>query len=162
MQRGSLIIAILTIALGVIVVLASFGIFPVSDEGFAAPRWVVGLAGSAFLTAGVLLLLTLQRRADVHEITAEAPLKVFLRGGLTVVLLAIFAVLSHWIAFGSGGSNFANSAATPLPAFSSSAGGVVGRLVFMAGALLIDGLLVLGVIDLIRRVMHWRSTSPRE
>ena len=157
MQRGSLIIALLTIALGVVVMLASFGLFPVSDEGFTAPRWVVGLAGGAFLTAGFLLLLTLRKRADPLVLEQETHLKVFLRGGFTVILLVIFAVLSHWVAFGAGASRIVAQGRMPLLALSASANGVLGRLGFMVGALLIDGLLVLGVIDLVRRVMHWRS-----
>jgi hypothetical protein len=47
----------------------------------------------------------------------------------------------------------------PLPAISSSANGAVGRLGFAVGALLVDGLLIVGVIDLVRRVLYWRSTS---
>jgi hypothetical protein len=156
-QRGSLIIALLTILLGVVVVLASFGIFPVSEEGFSAPRWVVGLAGGAFLTAGVLLLLTLQARSDADLIAREPHLKVLMRGGFTVLLLVIFAVITHWVAFGAGGRDFAGESRMPLIALTSSANGVVGRLGFIAGALLVDGLLVLGVIDLVRRVLHWRS-----
>ncbi len=162
MQKSSLIIALLTIALGVIVVLASMGIFPIADEGFNAPRWIVGLAGAAFLIAGVLLLLTLQKRAEWDYMTQEPRAKVFLRGGFTVLLLAIFAVLSHWVAFGSGGRNFEMESRMPLLTLSSTANGVVGRLGFMAGALLIDGLLVVGVVDLIRRVLYWRSTSLDE
>lgn len=159
MRRGSLIIALITIALGVLIVLAAVGVFPVEDDSFSAPRWVVSLAGSAFLIAGVLLLLTLQRRAESGLIAQEKPLKVFMRGGFTVVLLTIFAVISHWVAFGSGGSSLVANNQMPLPAISSSANGVVGRLGFAVGALLVDGLLIVGVIDLVRRVLYWRSPS---
>jgi hypothetical protein len=159
LQRGSLIIALITIALGVVIVLAAVEVFPVGDESFSAPRWVVGLAGSAFLIAGVLLLLTLQKRAESGLIAQETPVKVFMRGGFTVVLLTIFAVISHWVAFGSGGQSLEASNQMPLPALSASANGVVGRLGFAAGALLVDGLLILGVVDLVRRVLYWRSTS---
>lgn len=162
MQRSSLIIALLTIALGVVIVLASVGIFPVEEEGFSAPRWIVGLAGAAFLIAGVLLLLTLQKRAESGLTSAEPRAKIFMRGSFTVLLLAIFAVLSHWVAFGSGGEVFEAENRMPLLAFSSGANGVFGRLGFMAGALLIDGLLVVGVLDLIQRVLHWRSSASEE
>lgn len=158
MQRSSLIIAVLTITLGVVILLASIGLFPVSEEGFSAPSWVVGLAGGAFLVAGVLLLLTLQKRANTDIMMREPRLKVLMRGGFTVLLLSIFAVLSHWVAFGSGGSIFEEGTSMPLPAISSSANGTIGRIGFVAGALLIDGLLVLGVVDLIQRVLSWRRS----
>lgn len=158
MQRGSLIIAVLTIALGVVVLLASLGVFPVSDEGFAAPRWVVGLAGGAFLTAGLLLLLTLQSRAEATSIAQEPHAKVLVRGVITVLLLVIFAVLLHWVAFGEGGRRFTARGNMPLFMLSSSASGVMGRLGLIAGAFLVDGLLVLGLVDLIRRIMQWRSS----
>jgi hypothetical protein len=161
-QRSSLIIAVLTIALGVVIMLASFGIFPVTEEGFSAPSWVVGLAGGAFLVAGVLLLLTLQKRAEAGIMIQEPRLKVLMRGSFTVLLLTIFAVLSHWVAFVSGVNNFEAGNQMPLPALSSSASGTVGRIGFVAGALLIDGLLVLGVIDLIQRVLYWRRSSDTE
>jgi hypothetical protein len=161
-QKSSLIIALLTIVLGVVIMLASFGLFPVEDESFTAPRWVVSLAGGAFLVSGVLLLLTLQRRAEFGLAVQEPAVKVFIRGGFTVLLLAIFAVLSHWVAFGSGGTTFDKENSMPLLAFSSSANGVVGRLGFISGALLIDGLLVLGVIDLVHRVLRWRSKPKHE
>jgi hypothetical protein len=80
-----------------------------------------------------------------------------MRGGFTVLLLVIFAVITHWVAFGAGGRDFAGESRMPLIALTSSANGVVGRLGFIAGALLVDGLLVLGVIDLVHRVLHWRS-----
>jgi hypothetical protein len=152
----------LTIALGVVILLASFGLIPVSDESFSAPGWVVSLAGGAFLVAGVLLLLTLQKRAEFGLEVEEPVVKVFMRGGFTVLLLAIFAVLSHWVAFGSGGTNLTTDNPMPLLAFSSSANGLVGRMGFIVGALLIDGLLVLGVIDLAQRVLRWRSRSKHE
>lgn len=159
MQRSSLIIALLTIALGVVIVLAALGFFPVSDESFSAPGWVVGLAGCAFLTAGLLLLLTLQKRAEAGVESKEPRLKVFMRGGFTVLLLTIFAVLSHWVAFGSGASNFQAGSQMPMLVGASTGGGTVSRLGFVAGALLVDGLLILGVVDLIRRVLYWRSIS---
>lgn len=162
MQRSSLIIALLTIALGIVIVLASLGIFPVSDESFSAPSWVVSLAGFAFLTAGFLLLLTLQKRAESGVQSREPRLKVFMRGGVTILLLTIFAVLSHWAAFGSGASNFESASRMPVLAAVPSGSGTVGRLGFVAGALLVDGLLILGVVDLVRRVLYWRSTSGSE
>jgi hypothetical protein len=160
-QRSSLIIALLTIALGVVIVLASLGIFPVEDDGFSAPAWVVGMAGGAFLIAGLLLLLTLQKRAESGLEFNEPRLKVFMRGSFTILLLTIFAVLSHWVAFGSGATSFEAEARMPLLALSGSANGTIGRLGFIAGALLIDGLLVLGVIDLVSRVVNWRKRSNK-
>jgi hypothetical protein len=120
---------------------------------------VAALSGGAFLVAGVLLLLTLQKRAVAGLQVEEPAAKVFLRGSFTVLLLTIFAVLSHWVAFGSGGTNFETENPMPLLVFSSSASGLVGRLGFVIGALLIDGLLVVGVIDLVQRVLRWRSRS---
>ncbi len=159
MQRSSLIIALLTIALGVVVLLASMGAFPVTDEGFSAPRWVVAMAGAAFLIAGILLLLTLQKRAESGQVMKEPRAKQFVRGGFTVLLLSIFAMLSHWVAFGSGARIFEGESRMPILALSATTNGVVGKLGFIVGALLIDGLLVVGVLDLIRRVLYWRSTS---
>jgi hypothetical protein len=51
--------------MGVIILLAAFGLGPMSDSAMHAPRWIVGIAGMLFLGCGVMLIETFHRLASL-------------------------------------------------------------------------------------------------
>jgi hypothetical protein len=49
--------------MGAMILLAAFGIGPMSNSAIHAPRWVVGIAGIIFLGCGVMVIDTFQKFA---------------------------------------------------------------------------------------------------
>ena len=56
-QEGGLWLGLLVIGISGFIILTSAGIIPVEDASFQAPRWIAGMAGVAFFSAGLILLL---------------------------------------------------------------------------------------------------------
>lgn len=121
---------------GVFALLAAFGVIP---GEFHAPRWVVALAGFAFIFGGLLLFEGIVRRIAV------------------CAAIYVFAALGNWIAFGSGrpaayADRFLSEAARRVP------GNHPAPLALGLVVIAVDLIAVLITVDVVHSiVMHMRA-----
>lgn len=104
-----------------IVALAFWG----SDEGFNAPRWVVGAAGGVFVLAGLAIV---------------GKGKPFFSALVKALLITLFGVVATWVSFGPGERQFTSTISVPFLSFSGPASDLSGRICFAPGAIILDGL----------------------
>lgn len=115
--------------------------FGVVDVHYDAPGWVVDLIGVAVLAAALHLF--------VSELPAEWLVTRAVRMTAGPLILIVFIVVAHWIAFGPGprGSNArASLAGLSLPSQSDWV-----RAGFGFGAIVIDLIVVRGLVFIARR-----------
>lgn len=96
--------------MGVIVVLAAFGIGPMSDSAMHAPRWIVGIAGMVFLGCGVMLIEAFHQLASL------------MAGAVTVGM----TVICGWIALFGEDAYFSGG----LSIFSERTEVLIARVIF--------------------------------
>jgi hypothetical protein len=136
-------LGLLVMAMGGFIVAVGTGMVPVPDESIHAPRWVIVVAGLAFVFAGVSVV----QQAFQIEAFKYVP-------GLVIVLA--LAAVANWVAFGPGdrsGEGTLTVVGIPIPVTSQ----IAGRVAFGFGAVVIDLLLVAGLV-------HWfrnRSGTAR-
>jgi hypothetical protein len=137
-------LGVLVMAMGGFIVGIGLGVVPVPEESIHAPRWVIAVAGLAFLFAGVSVV----QQAFQIEAFKYVP-------GLAIVLA--LAAVANWVAFGPGdrsGEGTLTIVGIQIPVSSD----IGGRIVFGFGAVVIDLLLVVGVV-------HWfrnrSGSAPR-
>ena len=85
--------------MGVIIILAVFGLGPMSDSDTHAPRWLIGIAGILFLSCGVMVIEAFHKLASLTAGLATI--------GMTVICgwIAIFGEDEH---FSGGPSIFSD------------------------------------------------------
>ena len=93
------------------------------DSGLHAPRWVVGAAGGTFLLAGLAIF------------GQDFPL---FSGLVRALLLTCFGAVFTWASFGPGERQFSSTVSLPFFSFSRSSPGILGRICFAPGAILLD------------------------
>lgn len=89
-------------SMGLLIVFVAIDVVPVPEESVHAPRWVVALAGLVFVLAGGVILGYGIRNALDPEARDRPPgfsVGTWLAGH---AIVTIFAVITGWIAFGSG------------------------------------------------------------
>lgn len=142
-----------SVLVGAVVALAGAGILALAvfgtPERFSSPRWVVACAGSAFLVFGGWTAALYARgydasRPDDNLPSARIQLMVLIPG------LLLFAAPFHWIAFGPGPREFSSMVSIPFVSVRQGSAVSTGRILFGAGALLIDAILVAAAIRLLR------------
>lgn len=111
----------LCVAMGLVIVTMS--VFA-GDEKFNAPRWLVALAGSGFVLAGMMLGLARARHA-------HPALYLF----FGACLVTIFPVLGGWIALFATGP-FTMSAGAGGMSVHGEGGNILGRVAFGLGCLI--------------------------
>lgn len=134
---GRWLLGLLCIAGGVVPILAAFDLGPLSASDIHGPAWLGAVAGGIFVLAGVGLWI-----GDDQRVT---PLSYV----LFMLVLAGFAAIGNWIAFGAGprqcsggfgGFWFGNLAELEC------------RIGFGIGALIVDGALVWVAASGLRRL----------
>ncbi len=137
--------AVVSLAGAAILALAVFG----RPEKFSSPRWVVACAGAAFLVFGGWTAALFLRGYDASRPNENLPSP---RIQLMVLIpgLLFFAAPFHWIAFGPGPRQFSSTVSIPFVSVRQGAAVSTGRILFGAGALLIDAILVAAAIRLLR------------
>ncbi len=129
--RGKLIFGLVLIAIGVVPIMAAFDIGPLHRGQINGPPWLGFAAGSVFVLGGVALMTGREDRQN------------FLSYLLLFAILAGFAAIGNWIAFGPGmrecdvgfGGFFLDS--------NSIASGIGCRIGFGIGAGILDGVLLM-------------------
>lgn len=114
--KQKLLVGVFFILMGVLILLAAFGIGPMSGSPMNAPRWVIGLCGIFFLSGGVMVIAPTQKIAT-------------LAAGIAVVGIT---VICAWIALFGDARYFSGG----LSMFSRDTEVVIARALFGAVALL--------------------------
>ncbi|MBW8010609.1 MAG: hypothetical protein FVQ83_05115 [Chloroflexi bacterium] len=135
-QEGGLWVGLLVIAMGGFIILVSADIIPSDDSSFNAPRWISCMAGVAFFSAGVILLLRDYRFAFFRDTLIFRLLQFIVIGAL----LTAFGIIPTWIAFGPGEREFSGGISIPFISGTTNQGEVSGRVVFGCGAIIIDAI----------------------
>jgi len=131
-----IIFSLVPLMMGLLILGAWFGIVPTDGGSFHAPPGVI------FALAGGLILF-----AFLVWIPSEAPKG--LRIALPAILLVAVAVVCNWTAFAPGIRY--TSEVTIGPWSSSGEDQVGGRIVFGLAALAIDAVLLIAVIQAVRK-----------
>jgi hypothetical protein len=151
-KRGAWILCLFVSGTGLLIVLVAAGIIPADERSFEAPRWVVGALGVTFVLTG-LAMVTMPIGRPPAPADQASPWSLL----LGCAMVGLLALIFNWIAFGPGERRFSGGVA--LPPFwvsSSRIGEWTGRLVFGAGAILIDLFFVWAVVRGIRQLLRVR------
>lgn len=120
------------ILMGVLILLAAFGIGPMSGSQMNAPRWVIGLCGLFFLSGGVIVI------APTHKIARLA-------AGVAVMGIT---VLCAWVALFGDARYFSGG----LSLFSRDTEVLIARTLF--GAVAVLGIAISGNAAR-RAIVNW-------
>jgi len=144
---GSLLFALLFFSVGLGIVLVGMDVISVPEENFHAPRWVIVLAGGAFVFSSLIMSID----AVLQSWPGENDILIASRGVIFLLLAMAFLAPFHWVAFGSGERTFTTTLSLPFVSSSGEGSQSVGRLVFGAASILMDVFfLVFGVRALLR------------
>ncbi len=127
-------IALACLAAGIFPILAAFDIGPLNRSDIHGPPWIGVVAGAIFCMGGLSILL-----AGGQRFGGVIPL-------LGILIVAGFAALGNWVAFGAG-SRTDCSGGFSMAFFSSSgaASEIECRVAFGIGAVMLDGMLLWGL-----------------
>jgi len=122
--------------------LAGIGLhwIPYDPAKIHAPGWIIVICGSMFVAGGVAMLRTTTGRG-----ASSQPF-------LGVAILICLTIVAHWVAFGAGERHFTRTTSINDVEFAS--GPVdehAGRIVFGAGAVILDLVLAAVVIARLRK-----------
>ncbi len=123
------------VAAGLVPILAALDILPSAESSFHAPRWVVAVAGLAFVFAGLSLMVQglRARLGDGGQRPAPAADALLHLIGLSALgcLVAVF----NWVAFGAGERQCTGGLSLSFIAISGRASAAACRAVFALGAM---------------------------
>jgi len=122
-------LGLLMVALGVFPMLAAFDAGPLGRADINGPPWIGFVAGAIFAVGGVMVA--------AGERLKDHPLGFV----LIVVLIAGFAAIGNWIAFGAG-ARACNVSISGFSALPRNASDLACRGAFGMGALIMNGMLV--------------------
>jgi len=151
-RRGTILVGLGVAVVGAIII----GVAVLAPAAqFQSPRWVVGSIGGAFLFMGGWIAGLSLAGYDPKNGDAALPSPAVQLAVLLPAMLC-FAAPFHWIAFWPGERAFRSSFSIPFLSWSGAASAWIGRVMFGAGAILIDVLTVALVVSLIRKARAGR------
>lgn len=127
---GRIGLGLLLVVGGSIIVMAAFGLGPLSSARVNGPRWLGAAAGGVFLLAGMSVAAGPKWRQ--HPVSH----------GLGFLLLLLLAAMGNWIAFGAGARGCTVAAPGLVPAEGSHIAGFGCRAAFGVGALAMNGIVL--------------------
>jgi len=139
-------IGLLVMAMGGFILGIGLRVIPVPEESIHAPRWVIAAAGLAFFCAGISVVQQAFRIEAFKNLPG------------TAIVLALAAVV-NWAAFGPGdrsGEGTLTIVGIQIPVSSE----LVGRIGFGFGAVVIDLLLVVGLVQWLRGKSGTTTVGP--
>ena len=158
-NKTTIAVGLLTVALGLMPVLAMAGLLPrAQNSAESAPSWVGLLIGLAFVCAG--LLVVMRELAGIGNdaralMVQNLPWPLHAACDLLVgVIIFSMAAIFTWVAFGPGPRHFSVSVGMLFWTRTSGGGDAVGRAAFGFGAVLFWLFAVAFVRDAARR---WRK-----
>jgi len=131
---GTLVFSLVFFSAGTAIVFMGLDVIHVPEESIHAPRWVIILAGAAFVFASLSIALD----AVMRVWHGGSEVLIALKGLITFLLMAAFAAPFHWAAFGSGEGTLTTTVSTPFMSTSRTGADGFGRLLFGAMAILMD------------------------
>ncbi len=133
------------VCVGALIFLFSVDILPVSDDTFNAPRWVVAAVGVVFALAGMMVMIQ-----GLKATLGSHPLIKWVYNGMIFMFMVLFAIPFHWVAFAPGEREFSTTTSIPFFSVTTSGGDLGGRLAFGCGAVLMDLMLIVIVIQILK------------
>lgn len=127
------LIALMSLAVGVPAMLAAFDVGPLRASDINGPPWIGFVAGAIFALGGLGVLAG--ERARNHPLSWL----------LFVAVIAGFAAIANWIAFGVGTRQCSAGFSSFVFTSTRAAAEIECRIAFGIGAGLMDGILVLAV-----------------
>lgn len=125
--------------MGLLPVLAAFGVIPTDDASWSAPRWIGAVAGGLFVVAGLFVLT----KPTVDRL--EPRLQKWILGLFPLLIVTGMAVIAAWIGFAPGPRVFEGGAVNGILGISWSSGsGFLGRAAFGASAVFLIVITVIG------------------
>ena len=116
-------IALLCITAGIYPLLLSLDIIPDGSKGLNAPVWVGVVASSVFILAGVALLT--KKHKGLNQFFG-------------IMIMLAFSAIGNWVAFGVG----ERTCGVEIFVLSQEASGILCRIPFGYGAILVNGLIL--------------------
>jgi len=132
---------ILASGLGLFIILLSLDVIHADESSFHAPRWIVAVVGLMFFLTGVLLAISPGRSTAAQQGQAEgtpSTVQTGIRFWLGAFIILLFALVFNWVAFGPGEREFQGGITVPFGLFSVEVNETLGRVIFGAGAVMID------------------------
>jgi hypothetical protein len=123
-------LALLCVAAGLIPVLAAFDIGPLDSSAINGPPWLGAVAGGMFILAGLAIATSVAQQSGP------------LSSCLFAILLAGFASIANWIAFGAAPRQCSIAVAGLLFGADSRGNEIACRAGFGIGAGLIDAVMI--------------------
>lgn len=148
-QDGGLWMGLIAMAAGGFIILVSADIIPSDDSAFSAPRWIAGMAGLAFFSAGIILFFRDIRFEFFRDKLTFRLIQFIVIG----VLLTSFAIIPTWIAFGPGDREFSGGISLPFFSMTQDQSAMSGRIVFGCGAFITDTIAIIYWISGFRRLI---------
>ncbi len=127
------LIALMSLAVGVPAMLAAFDVGPLRAADINGPPWLGFVAGAIFSLGGLGVLAG--ERARNHPLSWL----------LTIAVIAGFAAIANWIAFGLGTRHCTVGLTSFIVTSTRAAAELECRVAFGIGAGLMDGVLVLAI-----------------
>jgi hypothetical protein len=161
--RAAIRVGILIMALGVAPILGALEIIPMPLTP-GTPAWVGVCAGLVFILAGAAVIngyafppadlkvrTTTESRRSGLAAKADGHYRYHLQNILGLVICAIFAAISGWIAFGPGERQFSSSISLPFYTSEGRGGEWIGRAAFGISTLMC---IVFVVVILVRSLRN--------
>lgn len=139
--RGRVVVGLLCLAAGTLPILAAFDVGPLHQRDINGPPWLGAVAGGVFVIAGVSLFL--------GEAARNHPFSYV----LALVILAGFAAIGNWIAFGAGPRQCSGGISGFLFGSTRAAAELECRIAFGIGAAILDGILVWMFASALRKMV---------
>jgi hypothetical protein len=165
--RQSVAMGALFIFCGLIPILMATGVITPDGptNGPPPPTWVPFCAGLMFVIAGVLVMIDfgLARPGPDGQLPPDTPLPIQIASlVLALFLIALFAAVVGWVAFGPGPRAFTTTLSMPFFTKQYQGGELPGRIAFGFGTvMLVMMFCASGVIGTRRLWREWRArTSP--
>lgn len=136
---GHILVGLLTVAMGVFPLLATFDIGPLNHNDIKGPAWLGFASGGVFIAGGLAVMLG-----------QSAP---FVTGVLSLLALAGLASIGNWIAFGFGERACSGSFSLGWLGVGDQFSGWACRAPFGMGAMLVNGFLLLASVILLQKAL---------
>lgn len=136
---GHIFVGILTVAMGIFPLLATFDIGPLNHNDINGPAWLGFASGGVFIAGGLAVMLG-----------QSAP---FVTGVLSLLALAGLASIGNWIAFGFGERACSGGFSLGWLGVGGQLSDMSCRAPFGFGALLVNGFLLLASVTLLQKAL---------
>jgi hypothetical protein len=137
---GRIFFGLLCIACGIFPALAAFDVGPLHSSDIEGPAWLALVAGGIFIAGGIALMLGDRFRNSVVSY------------GLFALMIASFAAIANWIAFGPGPRQCTVAFAGLFFEAGSMANEITCRAGFSLGAGMLDGFVLYMVALALRQI----------